>query len=129
MVQFQVLSGKKSGTCWVTRRFPVRIGRLHNCHLQLEDPGVWDNHLELTLDRKEGFQLVAGRGAVVTVNREPVTSARLRNGDEVEIGAVRMRFSLAETRLRGLRLREAFVWMLILSVSLGQVALVYLLLR
>ena len=47
MVQLKILSGKKAGTAWVARRFPVRIGRSAGADLQLEESGVWDEHLQL----------------------------------------------------------------------------------
>src|SRR6266850_5588955 len=129
MVQFQILSGKMAGTRWVARRFPVRVGRTAANDLQLQDQGVWDEHLELNFDRRQGFTLIAKPDALVTVNREAVQTARLRNGDSIELGAVRLQFWLGETRQYGLRIREWFVWTLIAVISLGEVALVYWLLQ
>ncbi len=127
MVQLRILSGKKAGTHWGARRFPVRIGRSATNDLPLEEDGIWDEHFELTLDRAGGFVLAACRDALVTVNHEPAQTVRLRNGDSIEVGAVRMRFWLGEARQRGLRLREWFVWTLVLAVSLGEVAVYWLL--
>jgi predicted component of type VI protein secretion system len=129
MVQLQILSGKQAGTRWVARRFPVRIGRSAANDLQLEESGVWDEHLELSFDPAQGFLLNPRPNALVTVNRETAQTARLRNGDSIEIGPVQLRFWLAETRQRGLRIREWFVWTLVVAVSLGEVALVYWLLQ
>ena len=67
--------------------------------------------------------------ALVTVNHQPAQVVRLRNGDLLEFGSVRMQFWLAETRQRGLRFRECLVWLLIALVSLGQIAVIYWLLR
>jgi predicted component of type VI protein secretion system len=129
MVQFQILSGKQAGTRWVARRFPARIGRSTVNDLQLEENGVWDEHLELTLDLAQGFLLTSRSNALVTVNHVAAQTARLRNGDSIEIGSVRMRFWLGETGQRGLRVREGLVWSVVAFVSLGQVVLVYWLLR
>jgi len=129
MVQLQLLSGRQAGTPWVARRFPVRIGRSPASDLQLEEPGVWEDHLELTLDPVQGVMLTPQPGALVTVNREAVQAARLRNGDSIEVGSVRLQFWLAETRQRGLRMREWFVWCIVAAISLGEVALVYWLLK
>ena len=46
MVQLNILSGKKAGTRTVARHFPFRIGRAAGNELQLEDDGVWDQHLD-----------------------------------------------------------------------------------
>ena len=96
MVQLRILSGKKAGTNWDARRFPVRIGRSAANDLPLEENGIWDEHFELTFDRAEGFVLTACPDALVTVNHEPAQTVRLRNGDSIEVGAVRMRFWLGE---------------------------------
>jgi len=129
VIQLQVLSGKQAGLPWVARRFPVRIGRSPASDLQLEEPGVWEDHVELTLDPAQGVLLAPKSDALVTVNREAVQSARLRNGDTIEVGSVRLQFWLAETRQRGLRVREWFVWSWVAAVSLGEVALIYWLLQ
>ena len=129
MVQLLLLSGKQAGTPWVARRFPVRIGRSPSSDLQLEEPGVWDDHLELNLDPAQGVMLTARPESPVTVNRQAVQAARLRNGDSIEVGSVRLQFWLAETRQRGLRIREWFVWSLVAAISFGEVALVYWLLK
>ena len=129
MVQLAILSGSMAGTRWVARRFPVRIGRAFGNDLQLEEGGVWDEHLQVLYHPREGFTLKACPDALVTVNHQPAQVVRLRNGDLLEFGSVRMQFWLAETRQRGLRFRECLVWLLIALVSLGQIAVVYWLLR
>jgi hypothetical protein len=53
----------------------------------------------------------------------------LRNGDRLGLGSVQLRFWLAETRQRGLRVREGLAWSCVVVVTLGQLALLYWLLR
>ena len=130
MVQLGILSGKKAGTTWVARRFPVRVGRaVANSELRLEEDGVWDQHFQLSFKPGEGILLNAEPDAVTRVNGEPVQQGLLRNGDIIGVGSVKLQFWLKETRQRGLRLREALTWGAIAVISLGQVALVYWLLR
>jgi pSer/pThr/pTyr-binding forkhead associated (FHA) protein len=128
MVQLSVLSGKQAGSQWVARRFPVRIGRSAKADLRLDDPGVWDQHVQIRLKPKEGFYLQAEDDALVSVNGQPLRSGLLRSGDSIEIGATKLRFWLAESRQRGLASREWLTWVGIALISLGQVALVYWLL-
>jgi pSer/pThr/pTyr-binding forkhead associated (FHA) protein len=128
MVQLSILSGKQAGSQWVTRRFPVRIGRSTKADLRLDDPGVWDQHAQILLKPKEGFFLQAENNALVSVNGQPQRSGLLRNGDSIEIGASKLRFWLAESRQRGFRLREGLSWAGMALISMGQVALVYWLL-
>jgi pSer/pThr/pTyr-binding forkhead associated (FHA) protein len=129
MVQIKILSGKKAGSCWDARRFPVRIGRSADSDLQLEEAGVWDDHLKLTLDSIEGFLLQTQANTFASINGQPVQRTALRNGDTIEIGSVKLQFWLSEAAQRGQRLRETFVWTLITAVCLAQVVLVYWLLK
>jgi hypothetical protein len=112
MVQLKVLSGKMAGTAWVARRFPVRIGRSPNADLQLEESGIWDQHLQLDFSPAEGIVLSA----------HP-------NGDSIDIGSLKLQFWLADTRQTDLRLREGFTWAAIAAISFGQVGLIYWLLH
>ena len=129
MVQLKVLSGKKAGTVWVARRFPVRVGRSAACALQLEEDGVWDQHFQIDFDRSAGFTLTTQPDALVTINGQPAPGAILHNGDLLEIGSLKLQFWLAESRQRALLPRELFLWTLVTAVFLIQVALIYWLLE
>jgi sulfur carrier protein ThiS len=129
MVQLKILSGKKAGTAWVARRFPVRIGRSPGADLQLEGSGVWDEHLQLDFNPAKGIVLSAQPNALVAVNGQAVQQTVLRNGDSIDIGSLKLQFWLAETRQTDLRLREGFTWAAIAAISIGQVALIYGMLR
>ena len=129
MVQLKVLSGKKAGTAWVARHFPVRIGRSAGADLQVEEGGVWEQHLQLDFNPAEGIVLSTQPDALATVNGQAVHQTILRNGDTIDIGSLRLQFWLSETRQADLRLREGFTWAAIAAISLGQVGLIYWLLR
>jgi hypothetical protein len=129
MVQIKILSGKKAGSSWEARRFPVRIGRSANSDLEVEEPGVWDEHLKLSLDAVEGFLLETQANALANVNGQPAKHTALRNGDVIEFGSVKLQFWLSEAPQRGLRLREMSVWAIVTAVCLVQVALVYWLIQ
>ncbi|MGC3958010.1 MAG: FHA domain-containing protein [Verrucomicrobiota bacterium] len=129
MIQLQIISGKQAGLLWESRRFPVRVGRAADADLRLEDEGVWENHFQLDLDRETGFHITAPAGVLLSVNQAPVETARLRNSDIITAGAVQISFRLSPTRQRSLRLREALVWVLLLAVTIGQLALVLSVLR
>ena len=129
IVQLKVLSGNKAGVVWIARRFPVRVGRSAAGDLQLEEDGVWDQHLRLDFSPGEGFMLNTQPGALVFVNGQAIDQALLRNGDVIEAGSVKMQFWLGEVRQGGIRFREALTWAGIAIVTLGQVGLIYWLLR
>ncbi|MBW8863372.1 MAG: hypothetical protein JF609_00300, partial [Verrucomicrobia bacterium] len=89
--------------------------------------GVWDSHLAIGFDRSEGFKLETAPDAFAAVNEQPQSNARLSNGDVISFGSAKLQFWLAPAKLRGLRLREAFVWLLLIGATLAQVALLLLL--
>lgn len=123
MVQLDIVSGKMAGTAWLARHFPVRIGRSPEADLRLEDDGVWDQHLELSLDRAEGFILQVQSPAVAAVNDEPFHRAQLRNGDAIALGSARLRFWLRPVRQSRLGIRETVVWLTLAGVFAGQLLL------
>ena len=125
MIQFSFLNGKKAGTAWVARRFPVRVGRGSANELPLAEAGIWDEHFSVEFHAREGFMLVAHAEARTAVNGAPVRRALLHNGDVVTLGALRMQFWLAPTRQAGLAWREWLTWACILGVCWLQVVLVY----
>ena len=124
MVQLRILSGKMAGGIQSVRHFPFRIGRSPQDDLRLDDPGVWEKHLTLQFQKKDGFSLETAPEAFAAVNEQAQKSARLRNGDIISFGSVKIQFWLAPARLRGLRLREAFVWGLLAAVTAGQIILI-----
>jgi pSer/pThr/pTyr-binding forkhead associated (FHA) protein len=129
MIQLSILSGKKAGTQPVARRFPFRIGRASGNELQLEDDGVWDQHLTLEFQPQSGFNLTTAPNALATVNAAPVKNAVLRNGDTITVGSVKIQFWLAAARQRSLLVRESFVWVLLVFVTIFQFTLLYWLVR
>jgi pSer/pThr/pTyr-binding forkhead associated (FHA) protein len=129
MVQFKILSGKKAGASYVARRFPVRIGRAPGSELHVEEDGIWDRHAEVDFIPADGFVLTAQPNCLVAINSEPIQETVLRNGDVIEAGSLKLQFWLSETRQTGLRLRESLTWGGIGLVCLGQIALIYWLLR
>ncbi len=128
MFQLNVLTGGKAGAVCVARHFPFRIGRVPSMDLCLEDEGVWDRHLVLDLTPENQVLLTVPSEATATVNSEPFRQSRLRNGDVLAIGSVKLQFWLSETRPISLRHREWLTWAALAALSLGQVALVYWLL-
>lgn len=129
MVQIKIVSGKMAGTEQVARHFPFRIGRSPSADLRLEENGVWDEHLELAFHAGEGFILTAHPDAIAAINGQPFREAVLRNGDAIEIGALKIRFWLGATRQKGLRFREWLTWIGFTLVLGAQLGLIYWLVR
>src|SRR4051812_38922138 len=95
----------------VARHFPFRIGRSSSADFRVEDTGVWDNHLTLSLVRDESIRVKVEAGALVTVNGEQVSEAGLRNGDIIGVGAAQLQFALSPTAQKTLAAREIVLWM------------------
>jgi hypothetical protein len=129
VIQLDILSGKKAGTSIVARRFPFQIGRSVDSALLLEDAGVWDRHLTLNAHRASAVVLNVQQDALATVNGATTQTASLKNGDMIEFGAVKLRFSLSAARQRSQRWREVALWVGLGLVFAAQVAIIYLLME
>jgi predicted component of type VI protein secretion system len=128
VVQLQLLSGTRSGTVFQTHHFPIRTGREPGLDLSLDDPGVWQRHFRIDW-LPEGLVLQAEAEALLSVNDSPARRAILRNGDIITLGALKIRFSFSPVRQSSLAPREWLTWIALGALCLGQVALVYLLIR
>ena len=114
----------------VVRHFPFCIGRAAQNDWQLDDDGVWDQHLTLELHRdNKRFTLAVAPNAFAAVNHQPVQAAPLRNGDVISFGSVKIQFWLAPVKQRGLRLRELCVCGILIAVTAVQFILIYWLLQ
>jgi pSer/pThr/pTyr-binding forkhead associated (FHA) protein len=129
MVQLKICSESLAGETHRVAHFPFRIGRAADVDLRLLAEGVWDHHLELDFDPAQGFVLSTQSNALATVNGWPIQAVILRNGDSIEIGALKIRFWLGETRQSRLRTPEVLVWMAVALVTAAQVLLLLWLLR
>ncbi|HUD82528.1 MAG TPA: FHA domain-containing protein [Candidatus Saccharimonadales bacterium] len=128
MVQLQILSGNRTGTKFCGDHFPIRVGRAEGLDFSLDEPGVWPRHFQIGW-QPEGLILEAEPDALVSVNDAPVRRAVLRNGDIITLGSLKIRFSLSSVRQSSMTAREWLTWIALGALCLGQVALVYLLLR
>jgi len=129
MIQLKILSGRMAGTTFVARHFPVRVGRAASADLQLEEPGVWDEHFQISLAGQEGFVVETQTDALATVNGQPAQQTPLRNGDLIEIGSLKIQFWLGEAPQKALKIREALVWTMVAFVTLLQLGLIYWLIQ
>jgi pSer/pThr/pTyr-binding forkhead associated (FHA) protein len=125
MVQLFFLTGRLAGRNVLVPRLPWRIGRAPDNDTQLNDAGVWDQHLELGLDEEERIVASVRSEAAALVNGANFTSQALRNGDLLELGSAKIRFWLSNPRQYDMRWREIVVWLSLVCLCLGQIALVY----
>lgn len=110
---------------FVARELMTVIGRDPDCHLQLTENGVSYRHA--AIERKVDGYYVRDLGSAVgvRVNGTAVTEQRLSSGDEIELGAVKVRFefvhdpSTKSRRLDFLQLLATTVIAVTLAGQLG----------
>ena len=129
MIQLHVLSGQQAGRDIVVRRFPFLIGRGAEATLQLDEPGVWDRHLQIQFQRGAGFTFTAQPDALALINGERAGHGLLRNGDLLELGSARLRFWLARSPQKSLRWREVLTWTALFLLFAAQATLIHWLLH
>ena len=129
MVQFKILTGRQAGRLQAAARLPCAIGRATTADLRLDEPGIWEQHLELDFKPGDGFVLRLQGSALATVNGQPLQAARLRNGDVIELGSVKLQFWLGEARQRPLAPAERLVWLALGAATVVQALLMLFLSR
>ena len=127
MVELNILSGKQAGASVIARRFPFLVGRSADLGLRLDDEGVFDRHFAIRLEPSDGFILAVQPQAYVGVNGQTAQQTRLKSGDVISVGSVKMGFALSAAAQRDLRFREALMWAGLVFLCIVQVALVYFL--
>ena len=111
MVQLRVLNGSRAGSAQTAVQFPCTIGRASGDHLQLVEAGVWERHLQLDLQIPDGFRVRRLGEGRASVNGVEFDDLALRNGDVIELGAVKVQFWLGEVRQSSNHARETLVWL------------------
>src|SRR5262245_48018196 len=105
MIQLQIgVTGKPIRFADI-KKFPFVIGRGPWTDLQVQEPGVWERHLEVGF-YNGAIQLSVLDNAIASRNGEPFQNMPLRNGDTIELGIVRIGFFLGAVTQKGFRLRE-----------------------
>ena len=129
MLQLRFLSGTLAGHTLKASHFPWRLGRGAQSDCRLEDPGIWDCHAEISLSSEAVIRIALQSGAKGSLNGQSFESAALRNGDLLDMGAVKIQLWLSEPVPRDWRWRECLVWLFLLTITILQVILIYWLVR
>jgi hypothetical protein len=125
VIQLTILNGKAAGQACVARRFPFQMGRSSPAHLVVEGDGIWEGHATIHFRAGEGFFLETKAGALVCVNGERTEHSRLRNGDLIELGSVKLRFWLAPLRQQSFQARETLTWFALAVLFAFQLGIIY----
>lgn len=112
MVRLEVSAARQRPVAHQVDEFPCVVGRAVGCAVRVEAAGVWERHAEITLTTDAGFQIRALGEGSMRLNGEGVRSARVRNGDRVDLGGLSLRFWLSPVRARSHRTGDAIFWSL-----------------
>jgi pSer/pThr/pTyr-binding forkhead associated (FHA) protein len=125
MLEFHVLSGRQAGTVLSPESLPCVIGRGPETGLRFDDPGVWEQHLEVEVRPGDGVFARRLPPALANLNGAPFEESLLRNGDRLDLGAVTLRFWLSPARQQTFRLREILTWAALALLCVLQAVLVF----
>lgn len=118
MFRLTVLEGKRRGQHFDILSYPFVVGNNVEADLRIPDIGVWSNHVAIELEAGgEPYLKRLGEG-MVSVNADPSTFSKLRNGDLIAVGAAVFRFSLSPVSLKNLGRIPVFVWFIVGTVVL-----------
>ena len=113
MVQFEVFWASGEATIHPFSSLPCTIGRDTRCDLCLPEPGVWDQHVTISLTEDSSFRVVRQSEGTLILNGEVVEDAPLRNGDTLELGGITVRFWLTPVRPRSQSAGDWVFWGLV----------------
>ncbi|MDG2214081.1 MAG: FHA domain-containing protein [Verrucomicrobiota bacterium] len=123
--QLHITAGKMAGQYYPANTFPLTIGRGKDCDLQMTDSGIWEQHLEIDVDREYRLLVHCNPEATAMINGEPlIETQNLRNGDQIEIGTGKVQFWLGNVRQKNLHNHETIMWVLLGILTLSEIALI-----
>src|SRR5713226_5228982 len=103
MIRIKHLSGSLQGRISSSGKQVVRVGRAEDCDVRFDaakDPKVSGHHAEFLFEDGQWFIVDTGSTNGTLVDGERITKQRLRQGEEIQIGAggpkVRVEFDAAD---------------------------------
>ncbi len=108
---------------------PFSIGRESESDFQLEEPGVWERHASISLDKDRRPVISIREDANCLLNEEFIHGTRvIKPGDILKVGEVNLRFDLSPCLQKSTLLQETCVYVLAGMCILSQFVCVYMLL-
>ena len=124
-IRLEPIEEAAAGDTIEARRFPFALGQAKECDLRIDAKGVWDKHLILDYDGKNGITATPCPDALVVVNGDSHRKKfRLNHGDLVELGAAKFHFWLAPLGQADRRRLEGLIWAALFLLALGQAGVV-----
>ena len=85
------IGGSSESTLELTKAVTV-LGRANECELRLDDPGISRRHAEIRVNGGEAEIIDLGSTNGIRVNGKAVPSARLLDGDRIDLGSTSLVF-------------------------------------
>ena len=124
-IRLEPIEAAAAGDTIEARRFPFALGQAKECDLRIDAKGVWDKHLILDYDGKNGITATPCPDALVVVNGDSHRKKfRLNHGDLLELGAAKFHFwfsPLGQPDRSGL---EGSIWVALALLALGQAGVI-----
>ncbi|MGB0579899.1 MAG: FHA domain-containing protein [Limisphaerales bacterium] len=95
MVEFELLRSDPEPTALPVSKFPCVIGRGSRCDIRLNEPGVWVEHAELTIQSDNSFRIEKRGDGALLLNGESITESELNTSDILDLGGIKLRFRLS----------------------------------
>ena len=123
--QLHITAGEMAGQYYPASNFPLTIGRRKDCNLQMTDSGIWEQHLEIDVDKQYRLFIHCNPETTAMINGEPLREAQtLRNGDQIEFGTGKIQFWLGNVRQKNLHNQEKIMWVLLVILTLIEITLI-----
>lgn len=129
MFRLTVLEGKRRGQHFDITSYPFVVGNNVEADLRMPDLGVWSNHVAIELEAGGEPHLKRLGDGVVSVNADPATFLKLRNGDLIAVGAAVFRFSASPASLKNLERLPVFACFFVGAVVFLELFCIAFLLR
>ena len=95
MVELELVRSGQDSTTFPVSNYPCVIGRGSRCDIRLNEPGVWGEHAEITLQADNSFRIEKKGDGSLLLNGEPITDSELHTSDVLDLGGIKLRFRLS----------------------------------
>lgn len=98
MVELELLRSDQESTTYPVSKFPCLIGRGSRCDVRVNEPGVWVEHAEITLEPDGAFRIKKKGDGSLLLRGESVDETGLHTSDIIDLGGTKLRFRLSAVR-------------------------------
>lgn len=127
MVELELVRSDQDSKTFPVSKFPCVIGRGSRCDIRLNEPGIWVEHAEITLQPDNSFRIEKKGDGSLLLKGEAITQAEIHAGDIIDLGGVKLRFRLAPVHPGAQSVGDWLFWGSVALVVVAMVTLMILL--